>query len=93
MIPNVLSSSFQYTDEEEEEEEEELAESGRVPNFHAGFFVLPNGRWVGLYYEAFRAHFLNLGEPAHQWTETLKRAQFTALRAASTPVPLDGDPN
>jgi hypothetical protein len=46
MIPNVLSSSFQYTDEVEEEE---LAESGRVPNFHAGFFVLPNGRLVGLY--------------------------------------------
>jgi hypothetical protein len=57
-IPNVLSS-FQYTNEHKE-----LVESGRVPMFHAGFFLLPNGRWVGLYYQAFQAHFLNLGEPA-----------------------------
>jgi hypothetical protein len=57
IIPNVLSS-FQYTTDEEKE----LAESGRVPMFHAGFFVLPNGWWsVGLYYQAFQAHFLNLG--------------------------------
>jgi hypothetical protein len=57
MIPNVLSS-FEYTDEEKE-----LAELRTVPIFHAGFFVLPNGRSVGLYYQAFQAHFLNLGEP------------------------------
>jgi hypothetical protein len=36
---------------------------------------------------------IHSGPPAHEWTETLKWPQFTELRAASTPVPLDGDPN